>query len=411
MNILPICDEQQYIFDVNEAVESIPMKISYSMKFSKSFSPDELSAAVDKCIKSADVFGARCVVKDNHQYMEFLPYKAQPIPVLDFSTEEEYEIFYKQVRTAKINNRDKLYHIFIFSIAGSYYNLHFSFNHLIFDGISALLLCEKIQKVLLGKNEEVKWHPFFAYLDSINSYNKSEKYLTDKEFWEHRFSEICKSEYIFSDVIDTSESPIKKLTFQTSQKLKEQLFEYCSKNNISPHIFIVTVLAQIINDKTGCQRFYFEIPIGNRLGTNEKNSIGTYEIGFPFIFDFNKYNDIFHLFKSVQKQSIDYYKHKNFHWSKEISSEPYKRKYGRYIPQFSFSYFCYNKKPPVSFATIQHHHCESDFLPMTLHVGDYVDWQTMTFSYMYWENYFTDQEVVEIHKDIETSIVQAINYI
>ena len=160
---------------------------------------------------------------------------------------------------------------------------------------------KKIQKILLDKNEEIKWYPFSAYLDGIKRYNESERYLIDKEFWEDRFYEISKSEYLFSDVIDIDESPIKELTFKTSKKFKKELFEYCADNNISVHILIVTVLAKIINDKTACKRFYFEIPIGNRLGTNEKNSIGTYEIGPPFIFDFTKYNDFFDLFKSVQK--------------------------------------------------------------------------------------------------------------
>lgn len=408
--ILPICDEQQYIFDVNEAVPSIPMKISYSMEFSKRFSAEELSFAVDQCIKAADVFGARCIVKDGLQYMEFLPYQKQDIPVFNFCSEREYQIFCNQVRAIKINNRDKLYTIFIYTIDGSYYHLHFSFNHLIFDAISGLLLSEKIQKILLGKNEEVKWHPFSAYLNSIKRYYESEKYLKDKEFWEDRFAEIAKSEYLFNDVIDIAESPIKKLTFQTSKKLKEELFAYCSNNNISPHLLIVVVLAQRLKHKTGCKRFYFEIPIGNRVGTNEKNSIGPYEIGPPVIFDFTECHDISDLYHSVQKQSIAYYKHRNFDWNTKIFSEPYERKYGRYIPQFSFSYFCYKQKPLVSLARLRHHHGKSDFLPMTLHVSDYLDWQTMTFSYMYWENCFTDEEVAEIHKDIETGIATIIQF-
>lgn len=408
MRILPICDEQQYIFNVNEAVNSSPIQISYSMKFSKSFSSDELSFAVDKCIKEADIFGARCIVKNSRQYMEFLSYEKDDFPVFSFSSEEEYEIFCNQVRKTKINNRDKLYYIFIFSIAGSYYHLHFSFNHIIFDGTSALLLSEKIQKILLNKNEEIKWHPFYNHLDNIKSYYESQKYLTDDKFWEDRFLEISKSDYLFRDVIYTTESPIKNLTFQTSKKLKDELFEYCSKNNISPHILIVVVLAQIINDKTGCKRFYFEIPIGNRLGANEKNSIGTYEISVPVIFDFTRYNDFFDLLKSVQKQSTDYYKHNNFDWITKISSESHERKYGKYIPQFSFSYFCQNKKPSVSVATIHHQSCDNDILPINLYVSDYLDWQVITFSYMYWENYFNDEEVIQIHKYIETAITNII---
>ncbi|MDD4844540.1 MAG: condensation domain-containing protein [Anaerotignum sp.] len=409
MSILPICDEQQFIFDVNEALPSIPMKISYSMEFSTSFSPEELSFAIDKCIKTADVFGARCLVQDGRQYMEFLPYQKYDIPVFDFSTEEEYQFFCKEVSATKINNRDELYYIFIYSIAGSYYCIHFIFNHLIFDGISVLLLTDKIQKVLLVKDEEVKWYPFSAYLENIKSYVESEKYFADKEFWEDRFLEISNSDYLFKDVIDINESAIKELTFQTSKKFKDDIFEYCAKSNISVHILIATVLAQIINIKTGCERFYFEIPIGNRLGANEKNSIGVYEIGPPYIFDFTMYNNTFDLYQSVQKQSVDYYRHKKFDWSKKIVSEKYEKKYGRYIPQFSFSYFCTNKKPSFSFATLKHHNCETDFLPMTLYITDYLDWETIAFSYIYWENYFTDEEVIEIHKEIETSIAKIID--
>jgi hypothetical protein len=46
---------------------------------------------------------------------------------------------------------------------------------------------------------------------------------------------------------------------------------------------------------------------------------------------------------------------------------------------------------------------------MELYISDYIDWQTMTFSYTYWVNYFTDEEVAEIHKDIETGITNIIN--
>ncbi len=403
MGVLPICDEQKYIFDVNE-VGAVPMKISYSMEFLLSFSPRELSFAIDKCISTADVFGARCFVQDGRQYMEFRPYQKYNIPVYDFCREEEYHLFCKEVWASKINNREKLYYIFIYSIAGSYYRIHFSFNHLIFDGLSVLLLTDKIQKVLLLKGEEVKWHPFSDYLENIKKYRESEHYFRDKEFWEDKFLKIFNCDYLFHDVIDTDESAIKEVTFQTSNKFKEDLLEYCSKNSISEPILIASVLAQIINTKTGCKRFYFEIPIGNRLGTNEKNSLGVYEIGPPFIFDFTKYNNIFDLYQSVQNQSIEYYKHRNFDWSTNITSEEYEKKYGRYIPQFSFSYFCTNKKPSVSFATLNHHNCETDLLPMTLYITDYLDWQTITFSYLYWESYFTDEEVIEIHNDIETRI-------
>jgi hypothetical protein len=402
--IWPICDEQQYIFSVNEAIPSIPMKIFFSLMFTKSFTPNELSYAVEKSIETADVFGARFVAKDSRTYMEFMPYQKRDIPVFDFATTEEYQIFYYKVAETEINNRDKLYHIFIFSIAGSCYHLHFCFNHLIFDGISAPLLNDQIRRVLLDKNKEVKWYPYANFLEKIHRYNNSEKYLQDQVFWENRFSEISKSEYLFPDVIDTEEAPVGALVLQIDKQFKKDLFGYCEDNNFSPHMLIVAVLARTISVKTGKKRFYFEIPIGNRSGADEKNSLGAYVIGPPFIFDFTNSDNIFDALESVKKQSNDYYRHKNFDWNTKIFSEPYEKKYGRYVPQFSFSYFCRNKKPPASFALGHRLHPKSDFLPMTVNILDTVDWQEMTFDYRYWDHYFSEEEVLKIHNEVEASI-------
>ena len=266
------------------------------------------------------------------------------------------------------------------------------------------MLGEKIQKFLFDRNEEITWHPYAAFLDKINRYYQSEKYLIDKEFWENRFYELSQCEYLFKDVIDTDESAIKNLIFKTSETFKKALFGFCAENHISPHIVIVAVLARTISIKTECKRFYFEIPIGNRSGMEEKNSIGTYEIGPPVIFDFTTSDNLVDLFESVKKQSWDYYKHKNYDWNTKIFSETYEKKYGRYIPQFCFSYFCENKEPPVPYATLHYKHPEADFLPMTLHVSDFLDWQTITFTYMYWANYFSEAEVREIHREVEAGI-------
>ncbi|NLF43824.1 MAG: hypothetical protein GX587_14110, partial [Bacteroidales bacterium] len=256
MKVLPICDEQQFILDINEELKSIPMQISYSMRFTTRFSPEELYSAVEKCMMAADVLSARCVVKEGHGYMEFLPYQKADIPIFHFSSEEEYQSFYMQSSETKINNRNKLYYIFIFSVSGSYYHLHFIFNHLILDGISALVLSNKIQEALLNPNEEINCYPFSAHLESLIKYKDSDIYQKDQAFWEDKFLEISGSEYLFSEVIHASEAQVNSLAFQTDPKLKDLMTEYCKKNNISPHALIVTFLAQIMHQKTGCKRFY-----------------------------------------------------------------------------------------------------------------------------------------------------------
>ena len=401
MKIFPLVDEQKYIFDVNEHIQGIPMNVSFAMEFSEPFSVDELRCAIEICILSADISGARCVVKENRPYMEFLPPEKLDIQAHHFADAEEFELFRESITESTVNNRDKLYYIAIYAIAGSVNHIYFCFNHMIFDGISGILLGYKIQNALLDQKKAVAWHPFSAYLEKIDRYNKSEKYLADQAFWEGRFAEIAKCDYLFSDVLDVEVAPIKELVFQSSQSFKDGLFNFCAQQKISPHLLIVTVLAELIYIKIGCERFYFEIPIGNRLGAKEKDSLGVYEIGPPFIFDFKKYRSLADLLESVQRQSRDYYKHKDYDWNNKIFSAPYVEKYGKYNPQFLFSYFCYRKDCSAKYATLRHLQTKSSFLPITIYISDYVDCTTFSFSYVFWENYFSSDEIVEIHQRIE----------
>ncbi len=404
MNIYPLCDEQKYIFDVNEGIQGIPMNVSFVMEFKQYFSVDELRCAIETCILSADISGARCVVKDGRPYMEFLPPETPDIQAHHFANTEAFELFRDSITESKVNNRDKLYHIAIYAIAGSVNHIHFCFNHMVFDGISGILLCYKIQNVLLDQQKKITWHPFSVYLEKINRYNKSEKYLADQIFWEERFAEIAKCDYLFKDVLDVEIAPIKELVFQSSESFKKGLLAFCDEHKLSPHLLIVTVLAELIYIKTGCERFYFEIPIGNRLGAKEKDSLGVYEIGPPFIFDFNKYHGLAELLQSVQKQSRDYYKHKDFDWNNKIFSAPYVEKYGEYNPQFLFSYFSYSKDYAVPFVSWRHLQTKSSFLPITLYISDFADCATFSFSYVFWDHYFSSEEIIDIHQMIESRI-------
>lgn len=404
MNIFPLCDEQKYIFDVNEDIPGIPMNVSFVMDFKKHFSVDELRCAIETCILPADISGACCVVKDGRPYMEFLPPQIPDIQAHHFANTEAFEQFRDSITESEVNSRDKLYHIAIYAIAGSVNHIHFCFNHTIFDGISGILLCYKIQNALLDQQIKITWHPFSAYLEKIDHYNKSEKYLADQAFWEGRFAEIAQCDHLFKDVLDIKVAPIKELVFRTSELFKKELLSFCTQQKLSPHLLIVTVLAELIYSKTGCERFYFEIPIGNRLGAKEKDSLGLYEISPPFIFDFKKYHGLAELLQSVQKQSKDYYRHKDFDWNNKIYSAQYVERYGEYNAQFVFSYFSFSKDYSAPFVTLRHLQTKSSLLPITLYISDYVDCNIFSFSYVFWDHYFSSQEISDIHQMIESRI-------
>lgn len=408
MELFPLVDEQRYIFDVNEKSKGIPCNVSFEIRFNKFFSVDQLCFAVEKCLLSADISGARCVVEGDRQYMEFLPPEKLEIRSHNFSTLEEYKKHRDNICESEINNRDNLFHIFVYSIDNSLNNIYFCFNHLIFDGISGILLFEKIQKVLLDITSDVSWYPFSGYLEKIGRYRASKNYLADRELWEEHFSELSTCKNVFPNLIDIDESASNSLIFKSSKEFKQQLLTYCAKNEISPCILIVSAFAKLISEIYRCERFSMEIPIGNRVGKKEKDSIGVYEIAAPCIFDFNKYPNLKDVYESIKRQSRVFYKHKDFDWNEKIFSAPYTNKYGRYIPQLLFSYLSNSNNYSMGFATLHDSWPNSSEYPISLHITDYSDSEVFSFDYLFWDGYISSDVVVEVQQGLEVRLVNIV---
>ena len=71
------------------------------------------------------------------------------------------------------------------------------------------------------------------------------------------------------------------------------------------------------------------------------------------------------------------------------------RNTGNIIHSFCFLIFVIEK------TILRHLQTKSSFLPITIYISDYVDCTTFNFSYVFWVNYFSSDEIVEIHQMIE----------
>lgn len=401
MEKLPMTDEQGYIFDVNERSEGTPYHIAFDIKFTQSFAADRLRFAVEKCLLSADISGVGCCVDGDGKYMEFLPPVLEKIEAYNFQSIELYQECCDSIPENKVNNRNKLFNVFIYSIGDSFNNLHFCFNHVIFDGISAIVLYEKIQQVLLDENAEIHWHPFSSHLKKLAGASVEKNNVDDGQFWDTRFSELATCAPLFKDVIDVEESVASHLSFRLSKEIKEGLFSCCDKSKASPFTVILTFFAELLSEKCGGKRFCIEVPFGNRLGHEEKDSLGAYEIVAPFTFDFSEHKELVERIQSVKKQSREFCRHKDFDWNSKISSASCLMKYGRYVPQILLSYFCFNKNCSMGFATLHHYASKTCGFPINLYISDYLDCESIDFYYVFWRQCITPEVVFEIQNELE----------
>lgn len=408
MKKLHLTDEQSYIFDVNDRSKGTPYNISFEIRFSRHFPVEQLRHAVKKCLLPADISGAKCFTDGNEKHMEFSAPTIPEIKTYNFPSTEQYQRYCDSIPEKEINNRDKLFHAFIYSINNSFNNLHFCFNHLVFDGISGIILYEAIQKVLLDEHTEIHWHPFASHLEKVRLNSTRISHIDDEKFWETKFHELSRCEPIFKGAIGIEESDATSLNFQLDKESKSALLGYCEQKKISPYLVISSALAELLAKKNGCQRISIEIPIGNRVGKEEKNSIGAYEIAAPFTFDFSNSNKLNDAIESAKIQSREFYRHKDFPWSNGIISPSNMEKNGPYTPQVEVSYFCFNKNHSLGFASLHHHNSKSSNLPFSLYISDYLDYEEMSFYYIFWGQYISCATIIEIQNALECSLMELV---
>lgn len=406
MKKLPLTDEQNYIFDANEKTKGISYNISFEIRFSRHFPTDRLRSAVEKCLLSADISGARCLVDGDQKYMVFLPPTAPNIEAYHFPSAEQYQEFCDSVPEEKINNTDQLFHVFIYSIGDSFNNLRFCFNHLIFDGISGIILYEKVQKSLLDEHSEIRWHPFSPYLEKIDRHKAGEDYVADQTFWETQFSELSTCEHVFKDVIEIEAADASGLDFQLGKEFKTELLHYCNQKGTSSYVVIASAFAELVAKKFGHKRFSMEIPIGNRSGKEKIESLGAYEASVPFVFDFNRHPTLDQIINSTQKQSKQLYRHRHFDWNNKIFSAPYIEKYGQCAPQILFSYFCFNKNSSLGFSTVHHTHSNTCNFPINLYISDYLAHEKMNFYYVFWGQHIPPATIIELQNELEANLIK-----
>lgn len=402
--LLPLSDEQEYCFNLNEALAGNLLNIAFTIEFPQRIPPETIAKTVENCLSNADIFSAQLVASNRGRFMAFHPCQPCHIPIVNFASRGDFDHFIRNDPAANINNRDKLFGGMIYSIADSVHHIYLCCNHVIFDGYSALSLKDKICASLSSGQAAVSWHPFARHLEDIAKYRASEQYRQDAAFWKKTFAELGQAEPLFPALLGQGDAIMQSVCLPGAQELKTALNEYGRQNNVSPHMVIVAVLARLLRHATGRKRFVIEIPIANRVGLKEKNSLGAYEITTPIIFDFSRSDDLQTCTEDVRYQSRSMYRCRRYDWNKKVYTDSFSKRYGQYAPQVCFSYYCQNNEECQSVATLNHLYPERDPMPLSIHVSDFHDAKTMVFAYLYWAHFFTAADLTDLHRQLIADI-------
>ncbi|MBC8062862.1 MAG: amino acid adenylation domain-containing protein [Clostridiaceae bacterium] len=229
------------------------------------------------------------VVEDNgipKQYVSIYSYSE--IDFFDFNNcDIKQYYFWNEEQTKKPFklNDSVLYYFAIVKLKEDLFAIFAKTHHMISDAWSMNLLASQILEYFkcLDNNAKISSAHKPSYLDYVlgeEEYKFSKKMDKSKEFWDKKFETI--PEFIsFKPEQSIKGTSAKRKTFILSECDTKGIQGYCNKMKISIFTLFISVFSVYLSRKTGCEDLVVGIPILNRAGIKEKDTVGMFINSIP----------------------------------------------------------------------------------------------------------------------------------
>ncbi|MDQ6531233.1 non-ribosomal peptide synthetase [Flavobacterium sp. LHD-85] len=306
---------------------------------------DKLEIALNDVIEKHTILKTQFLVENNYLYQSFSNDKKNiSINYREFDQFCEADEFCKNELLKKIDlfGKDFLLSAWAVKFNKTSYILFFIVNHIIFDGASInIFLKDLFNFYYFDKSTTVKMQ-FHEYTAAMQFYEKTSKYVVDKNYWEKTFNE----EYNFSAFISREE--IKgKVPFDYTNTMvfkvkslkdqSEKIKAFCKNNNFTLNNFFLTIYYLVIKELSLDRDVLIDCTVSNRESGEICNEIGlfTNSLFLRLNIDTDNYLEIIN---EVQIKLVECLSHSDYH-SNKIFNELGLNKYGHEIlRKFKYNY-------------------------------------------------------------------------
>lgn len=279
------------------------------------------SKAVNTLLNQADVFklvdSAFCL-EANNSTSNTPKYK---VKCFDYSNQAEGEAECLRQISLDMQKKIDLGQLFLdstlYKISEKKYIWFVKVHHIVFDGFSMALFFNSVAEIysdlLNGRKKEYNRFNFVDHIQEERSYQFSDQYVKDKQFWLSKLTENADEKGFVSCMekkLQQSFHSIRK-ELVISRTLFNSIELFCSQLGCTPfHYFISSIL--LLNKLYGNSDMPLGIPVYNRSNKKFKNTLGTFVNVFPFISSFEMNLSFHELLGHVKTELKEFYRHQKF---------------------------------------------------------------------------------------------------
>ena len=253
-----------------------------------------LTKSINMVIKNDSTLRTRLSHTPDGLMQYRVPFAHEDFPVYDFTNTsaegiENWEV--AVTREAIFADDAPLYRFILFRDSEYGGGILVKLHHIIADGWSQIMLCNKIGRIYLellqGKEAEIEISPDYTlHIEEEQEYLASPAYRKDQRYWK-RMVDSSDEPSSLKTINGATVSPVgKRLSFNLPQVINHAIFSYCQEKRVAPFAVFYMALAIYFKRNGGDDRFTVGVPIFNRTSHTFKQSTGMFVSTLPF------YNEI-----------------------------------------------------------------------------------------------------------------------
>lgn len=266
--------QQQNIWNLIKTYNPCIANISGYITFNAILDTNLLTEAINKFVEMQA--GTRLQIElQGKDLLQFLSdYKYFNMPIKQFDDIISAKQFFTEEGNRPFLVGDKLYRFCIFKVE-KVTGIFLCFSHLVADAWSLSLFCDCIidcyNQLSVNSDMNLQCFSYIDYIEKESAYFLSEKYKSDRTFWENHFSEKPELSFIVPQRVNSIDGKTKRFTSTLNKSFSGQICDCCKDHNLSPSIlFEAAVFIYIHNLNPLLKENIIGIPVLNRTTRSEK---------------------------------------------------------------------------------------------------------------------------------------------
>lgn len=303
----------------HSAISNIGMKTV----FNRQINDDLLKKAIQLFVNSEETMRVHFREQQGSEPLQYVAaFQPIDIPVIDFSHQKEDDIDTWLEQETKLNI--PLYDNFLFEFkiikaSNNKTSLYGKFHHIIIDGISSVILINKIMNIYtellkeedLGKIPEIPLG--YLYLDQ--EYEESKRFVKDEKFWQDEFATIPEGLLEKTYRLYNNNTQAVRKTNKLPKELQEKMFQFCEKYNVSNQTLFTSLLFIYMQRTTNNDDIVIGTNFSNR-GPKEKEMLGMFVSTTPYRLKVDPNLDVLTFIQSVHKKQMRLLRHQKYPYNR-----------------------------------------------------------------------------------------------